>query len=628
VTIPRQKFGLNKFSTSISVCPTNPDAINVIAFQNNNLVAINGAVTSISIPLDDFFIPVNSASMTNIVVPAKVDNIPYKLVKVDLGSIYTSSNITCACNNAGSTAASGNSIGLLPKYPSDTLDGETYLEWATIESIEEGELYTSDPVGPTGTTTSFDILNINKIEFASDANISWTGGTGPMWIGTDGGLLKWNNTDMILRNTLNSTIPSDFVNSIDVNTNMKIWLATDEGISLFTENAEIEFETYNISNSDILSNKVYDIKRLSDTKVAIATDSGLSIFDKLLNTWESYTKYNTPSLTYNVITKLSINSTTIYMATTGGVFSYDTETSTWDSFTSTGTTGWTGPDEVLSLATTGTDLYVGTTGGLVVIPFSGATASVIVSGVTGPVSNTFSSLRIIDNTLYAGHDDGISIYNITNAEWTYGVTSSLYSSLGLTSTDIIPDYNSGLTSGETIFFGNSQGINKWLTTGATFSPVPESNKVTNLLLYYPNASVIDTNIGYSSLQNIYLIFSKPIDIDSVGTYTDLTVGGTSVSGVWTWSNNNTVAEFDPTEELSKATLYNLSILNGTTASDGSYLKESISINFYTEEIVPILGWETMGKILMLSGTETHPIEGIYLRNPHDFDVHITSLIGN
>lgn len=627
MTIPRQKFGLNKFSTSISSCPSNPDAINVIAFQTNNLVAINGAETILSVPLSSFFQPVNNASQIDFSLPAKVNDVPTNLTKLDLGGVYTSS-ISCPCNTGGSTVSAGNFLAIFPTYPSDTIDNDTYLQWTTIKSIEEGELYTGIPVGPTGTSISFNTINTNSIEFSYGANISYVGGTGPMWIGTDGGLLKWDGTDMKLWNNINDQLSSDFVNSIAVNSNSTLWIGTDEGLLFFTEGAETEFTLYNTSSSSIVSNKINDVKRFSDTKIVVATDGGISIFDKTLNTWENFTKFNTPSLTYNDITSIKIDDVSIYMSTTGGVFSYNTSTEIWNSFTSDSVIGWTGSSEVLSLEATSTDLYVGTTGGLIIIPISGATATTITAGASGPVSSVFTSLRINNNTLYAGHDNGISVYNITNETWDYGVTSGDYAPLGYTCTSIISDFNSGLTSGDTIFFGNSQGTYKWLTTGATFSAVPEPNKVTNLLFYYPNSINIESNVGFSSLQTMYFVFSKPMDISSFTSITEITTGLTSVSGTWTWTNNNTVAEFQPSTELSKASLYNISILNGSVALDGSYLKESVNQNFYTEDIEPILGWENMSKILMLSGTNTHPIGGIYLRNPHDFDVTLTTVVGN
>jgi hypothetical protein len=69
------------------------------------------------------------------------------------------------------------------------------------------------------------------------------------------------------------------------------------------------------------------------------------------------------------------------------------------------------------------------------------------------------------------------------------------------------------------------------------------------------------------------------------------------------------------------------VINGATAEDGSYLKDTLDLGFYTEDIVPVLGWKNMGKMLVLSGTEGKLTENIYLRNPQSSDINVIALIG-
>src|SRR5574343_319701 len=86
VTIPKQPFGLNKFATSVSHCPVNPDAIRSVVFQQNGMAVINGATTEISLSLLNFFIPVTQAAKLTFTVPKK-DSLLYSLTKLDLGGI-------------------------------------------------------------------------------------------------------------------------------------------------------------------------------------------------------------------------------------------------------------------------------------------------------------------------------------------------------------------------------------------------------------------------------------------------------------------------------------------------------------------------------------------------------------
>ena len=57
------------------------------------------------------------------------------------------------------------------------------------------------------------------------------------------------------------------------------------------------------------------------------------------------------------------------------------------------------------------------------------------------------------------------------------------------------------------------------------------------------------------------------------------------------------------------------------------LKEKINTGFYTEDIVPVLGWNVLGKMLIHTGAESNLTQGLYLRNPQTTGVNFTTLIG-
>jgi hypothetical protein len=620
MTLPRQSFGLNKFKTSVSQCPENPDAIKAIVVQSNNLAVVDGANTELELILSDFFMTIDYAEKRTINLPGTSGQVvPYSIYEL---------------TNPGNIKF----MALLTDFSGTTSSTNQYIEWTTKKSIDEGNLYNLPTVGPSSSVgISLDINKINSLEFGWGSNISFLGGTGPLWLGTDGGILKWDGTDMTLWNTFNSEIQSDYVNSIVVDDNNNIWIGTNKGLSYFNE--DTGFSSFkNYDNSDLLSDQINDLKLLSTNKIVIGTDEGMSIYNFEDDIWESFDIFSVPEMYYNQINQIEVNSTNIFLGTTGGVFMYDYVGLSWNSspFNSTNTLGWTGPDNVTSLATYGSNLYVGTTGGLIILPFEGGTAQTIMSGATGPISSNIQSLRSVtyrtSHELYVGHDDGISIYNIDTDTWGFTANSINYS--GLTGiNDIIPDFLSGSTSGKTIFTGSDENFIKTFTTGPTFGSIPETNKSTNLLMVYPdNATEL-----YPSEQPIYFMFSKSMNPASfqgkailkyIGT-TDCTqslISGATVTGSWTWSNNNKVAKFTPAS-LVKASQYNLKVYPGSTASDSSYLKGNFNLNFYTENKESEEGWTPMGKLMILSGADSHYLSGLYLRNPQSFSVNVTVLLG-
>ena len=640
MSVPKQPFGLNTFTTSFSKCPPNPDAIRAIVIQSNNLAVVNGANTELQLLLQKFFVTVNQASISSFTLPARTSaTVPFSLSTLD----FSNQNVKFLClypktfENPGSSGPTGATVSLSTEY----------VEWTSQESLIKGTLYNKPAVVPytmggpsaSSSTTSFDINTVNSLEFGWGGNISFTGGTGPLWIGSNGGLMKWDGTSMKLWNTLNTVgdnsegiaSPSDYINSLAVDPNNNVWVGASGGLSFFNESTGFSY-VYNVSNSSILSDSIKDVKILANGNIAIATDMGLSIFNFTGATWQNFNVFSTPQLSYNNINKLAVSGNIIFMGTTGGVFMYDSGSTSWGSspFNSFNTPGWTAPNNITSLSVLGNNLYAGTTGGIVAIPYMGGTATTFISGMTGPVSNIVLTLRALNygsNNLYVGHDTGISVYNIDTNSWTgYTASSGVMGSVDA----LIPDFLSGSTSGQTIFYGSHGSTSsiayKLFTSSPSVSPVPESNKSTNLLLSYPNTM----DSLYSAEQNIYFIFSKPITPSTAETNTSLQntdTLGVNIPGGWTVPSISNAIWFTPSFPMLKAAQYNLIMDNGITAIDGSYVKESLNFNFYTEDLIPELGWNPLGKIMILTGTDGDYLQNLYFRNPQGFDVQITAMIG-
>jgi hypothetical protein len=714
VAAPKQTIGLTNFAFSISKCPPNPDAIRSIVFTKcDNLAVVNGANTEILIPLTNFYVPVDNAARLSFSVPGTTANAPVLLQKMDLGGVGMDDKVKF--------------LTIFPQYGS-TESSTQYLEWTSLSSIDDGDLYDKPVSGPSA-TTGLDTTQVNKLEFSWGGYVDFNGGTGSVgsiWAATNGGLVKWDGTNMTLWNTLNSNSPSDFISSLAVSS-YGMYVGTNHGIAKFNE-TEGFTNIFNASNSPLPNNNVNDIKFMNDGRLAIATDLGLSIYNNTSpSTWITTNIYNTPSLLYNKILNLQVTSDPyIFVGTTGGVFQYDVGASAWgQTYNSSVTPGWSATNNVQCIDIFNGNLYVGTDSGMVVVPYAGGTATTYTTagGATGgPISDDIESLRYVNyvdngNKIYMGHDDGFSIYDIENDSWS-SANSTTYSWLAGGVSDILPSFLESNLLDETIFFSSDTsgyGLSKLLIEGLVFSVLPGEDDLTNLLLTYPTALTYPytpTSL-YSNHQPFFFIFSKAMNTTSFQNAfflgEGITGAGGTVSGAWVWDTPSRQATFYPggltgtfidtavevtnggqvivgpssyknvvpgqqvsgssglfdannivesvelngsdtivniskttggevlvgdiitftnsTVPLEKSQIYNMKVSYGSVAQDTSYLANTLNINFYTESIIPKLGWKPIGKMLTLSGTEGNYTEGIYLRNPRGASVNVIALVG-
>lgn len=660
-----QSVGLTNFVNNYCECPPDGNGVRSIVFTSTgNLAVVNGPTTELSISLSDFFMPVSQAIRSTFTVPGTTSSyLPYNLYKLDTGgstgqvkfialfpnydtaissNSSNSGSCSCGCGCGGhETCGSSSSSNI----------NSMFLEWTTLYSINEGLLYTENPLGSTG-NTNFDFFEVNDLDFSWGGYIRYDNeGVGSMYAATNGGLLKWNGQNSILWNTLNSSLATDYLNCLEVDSSNNIWIGSNNGILQFNESGTTLSikQLYTTSNSLLGSNIVNDIKKYSTDQIAVATDAGLSIFNTGGTAFSTYNIYNSPLLRHNKINTLTVSSEPyIFVGTTGGVYVFNPSQNIWNShpLNSSTVNGWTAPNNIQSITSLNGILYVGTTGGLVVIPYSGmtgataplvgVTGSVILAGVSGPYSDNFRSLRISSyegNQLYVGHgDDGISVYNIDDDQWWFaqGASGPI--------TSVLPDSQSGISGSQTLYFSNNLGISKYLTNTLDLSSVPDSTTNTDLLFSIPRYGtssgnyLLDTSQLYSTEQPIYFLFSKDVggSGSSFESFMTLKTGiggtGSTVSGAWSWDSTGKIGIFTPTE-LSKASGYNLLVAIGATAVDGTYLTQGMNVGFYTENISPENGWNILGKILILSGSADHPIDSIYLRNTSSMDITVTALIG-
>ena len=635
MSAPKQTVGLTNFFGSFSKCPPNPDAVKAIVFTDDNLAVTNGSKTDLQISLANFFILVDNASMLNFTVEPLIDStVPYTLTKLDLSSI-------------GGTSDSAKFIGLLPNYGTGTSTvsaNSMYLEWAIADSIESNNLKISSDKISVNENTSLNFDKINKLAFSLGSHLNYSNiGSGEFFAATDGGLLKWDGNKLKLYNTLNTNSSTDYINTINIDSNNIIWLGTNQGLYNFSHTTEAFNELTKINDS-LFSKNVHDIK-IENGKLFIATDKGLSISDSIGEIVNNFTIYNSPLFKHGNISSLTIKSSVAFAGTTGGVYIFDSTINKWNKFPLNSTTvnGWTASNSINSIESDAFNLYIGTSNGLVILPHigltgatsypvQGLTATTIAAGGSGPYESSIQSLKLDSNTLYVGHNtNAVSIMDTANNNWIYAKQISLLN--GAKVNDILVDSLSG-----TFYSGNNiSGLVKIL--GATYSNVPGVENSTDILLSIPGATttpngsyILDSSSLYSINQPLLIIFSKGMTGTNINSYITLSKGLTGESNNIQWSSsfsdqNYKIMNITATASFTRSAGYNLSLAVGCTSADNSYVSDGLNIGFYTENIEPVDGWNVMGKIMFLSGSDIKNTESIYLRNPQTTGVNIVALIG-
>ena len=128
---------------------------------------------------------------------------------------------------------------------------------------------------------------------------------GEVWVGTGGGLSKFDGKKWITYNTMNSGIPTNYVTSMVIDSQGNKWIGTAPYFngSVSTGGGLVKFNgttwtVYNTTNSGLPSNNVKSIAIDGAGNKWIATDAGLVKFDD--TSWTGFN--NLPSKNINAIT--------------------------------------------------------------------------------------------------------------------------------------------------------------------------------------------------------------------------------------------------------------------------------------------------------------------------------------
>ncbi|HVO75459.1 MAG TPA: two-component regulator propeller domain-containing protein, partial [Ignavibacteriaceae bacterium] len=128
------------------------------------------------------------------------------------------------------------------------------------------------------------IYDINNSALPNRVITSITEDSSSIWIGTHGGLVKFDGINWRLYNPQNSDIPSGIINDIAVDNANKKWIGMFGGLAVFNDSVWVAY------NQDTLFNEINDISIDKNGNFWLGTYNGLIKFD--LNNWTIYDKEN------------------------------------------------------------------------------------------------------------------------------------------------------------------------------------------------------------------------------------------------------------------------------------------------------------------------------------------------
>ncbi|GBD87403.1 two component regulator propeller [bacterium BMS3Abin03] len=125
---------------------------------------------------------------------------------------------------------------------------------------------------------------------------------GDMWLGTTAGLVKYSNGGWYKYTTSNSGLPSNFINSIAIDENNNKWIATLHGLAMYDDENWIVYDT---NNSGLPSNNVTFVRFDNNGKLWIGTTEGLVEYEG--TNWTVYNSSNS-GLTNNYVSTIAVDS--------------------------------------------------------------------------------------------------------------------------------------------------------------------------------------------------------------------------------------------------------------------------------------------------------------------------------
>ena len=151
----------------------------------------------------------------------------------------------------------------------------------------------------------------NNEDFAKFISALYEDKLGNVWIGTiDDGLIKVHKNKRQMDHFLETSevsITSDTIESIYQDSNNNIWIATDQGISIFNEELQSFSKIQHVNNqsSSLSSNFVLTVFEDSNQMIWVGTFSGINRWDPHMATFTQYGKKNSTVYASQLITSFN-----------------------------------------------------------------------------------------------------------------------------------------------------------------------------------------------------------------------------------------------------------------------------------------------------------------------------------
>lgn len=361
----------------------------------------------------------------------------------------------------------------------------------------------------TTSTSGLPSNNVRCIEISS---------TGYIWMGTDSGLAVYDgfsqgqNPDQswqgwTVYNMNNSGLPRNVVSSLTIDSFNSVWIGTlgGGGLARFSGG---NWTIFNTGNSDLPNNFVYAVATGANNLIWVGTNYGLASYDG--SVWAVYYSNTSPLPDNAVRTLFAGSSQNIYIGTADGgmaIFNNDA----WTVYTQVNSPLPENEIPAVSAKENGT-IWVGT-GSTGILRKNNSVWSLYNTANSGLPNNSINSLIIEDNHLkWIGTNGGLVSYDIVS----------------VTGIEVIPD-NVVLLSGESYQLSatisphnaTNQNIN-WYSENSNLASVDQEGLVTanSTGTVYIFAATEDGNYIDHSLITITGTVGQPVLAPPAGAYED------------------------------------------------------------------------------------------------------------
>lgn len=318
-----------------------------------------------------------------------------------------------------------------------------------------------------------------------------------VWIGTNGGLVKYDRINQISNyfNKANSPLPDNVVNCISRDTDGNIWIGTDNGIVVFNDG---NWTIYYSNKTAYAESKIKAVRFDNLGNAWIGTYGGLLKFDH--TEWITYTSINS-GLQHDLVDCLSVDQNNIIwigskgnLAMDGYLNSFDR--GNWKDYDIPSTGIYFSQVYTIEVDHDNTK-WIGHSSGL---------AKYDNSVWTNYTNANTLSLAFSDDDIYAAQSQGFLQYK--NNEWNYIADEEI---IFLTTNTFINDLE--INNENNIWFASSNGLYRYDYTSlikipTSSSPLP-SNYVRNVINDSQNSVWLGTNSGIVNIiNNDWILFDE------------------------------------------------------------------------------------------------------------------------